>query len=177
MLETPRNGNEPANLAELVQRFRVCWKAWPEYTYVRGERRQIGYELELAGTHEQGACHLEPGCDQCQQTYVALRRIAEHLLPRDDRASTYEIEPFDQAIYFRGLHSNRPDVMLTVKIFHRHGYDRPVDNCEERCLREMEQRLRELGAGHLAWTGHKDEATEKVNHGCPPEARPPRTAN
>ncbi len=26
-------------LKELVQRFRVCWKAWPEHAYVGDEKR------------------------------------------------------------------------------------------------------------------------------------------
>ncbi len=41
---------------------------------------------------------------------------------------------------------------LTVR---REGYERPVDECEDRCLKEMEERLRELGPCSLTWTDRR----------------------
>lgn len=38
-----------------------------------------------------------------------------------------------------------------IKILHRHGFDQPVDACEVRCLRDLEQRLVELGAQKDRW--------------------------
>jgi hypothetical protein len=146
-------------LKELVNRHKVCWKVWPEYVYVRSEKRQIGYELELAGTHEPGVKHPEPGCEDCQHVFTALRQIAEYILPREKRPSMYEIGQFNQAITYSRLHANRPDVILSVKVLHRHGYERPVDECEDRCLKEMEDRLRDLGACRLQWSeGHNKSA-------------------
>jgi hypothetical protein len=153
-----------SELRELVQRFRVCWKTWPEYIYSGHERRQIGYELELAGTHEFGLSHPEPGCEHCQHVFFALRQIATYILPRQKRASMYEIGPFDQAIRYSGLHSNRPDIVLKLKILHRNGYDQPVDECEDRCLREVEQSLRELGVGHISWTDHNNAGPGRQIH-------------
>jgi len=153
-------------LKELVQRFRVCWKVWPEYTYVGDEKRQVGYQLELAGTHEAGVTHPEPGCEHCEHVYNALHQIAEYILPGEERPSVYEIGPFDRAIRYWELHSKRPDIVLTIKIVHRQGYERPVDECEDRCLREMEARLRELGASRLQWAYPKTKASEtKADHG------------
>ncbi len=141
-----------AILKELVRRFRVCWKVWPEDAFVGDQKRQIGYQLELAGTHEPWVEHPEPGCEHCQRIFAALRDIADWILPREERPSTYEIGPYDQAIRYMPMRRNRPDVILTVRILHREGYERPVDECEDRCLKEMEGRLKELGAGRLTWT-------------------------
>jgi hypothetical protein len=96
-------------LKELVERHKICWKVWPEFTMVAEERRQIGYELELAGTHEPGVTHPEPGCEHSQHVFTALRQIAEHILPREERPSMYEIGPFDQAIRYSPQYRNRPD--------------------------------------------------------------------
>ena len=142
------------DIKEMVERFQVCWKVWPELIYVKGEKRQIGYELELSGTHEPWVEHPEPGCERCQRVYVALRQIAEWILPKERRPSRYEISPFDQSIRYTSAHRNRPDVQCAIKIVHRQGWDQPVDECEERCREEMEHRLIALGAGHLSWTGH-----------------------
>lgn len=148
------NDTMVAMLKELVLRFKICWNVWPELIYVNGEKRQIGYALELAGTHEPRIEHPQPGCEHCQRIFIALREIAEYIRPREKRPSEYEIGPFDQAIRYWSQHGNRPDVILTVKILHPHDHELPVDKCEDRCLKEMEQHLRELGACYLSWTDH-----------------------
>ena len=38
-------------------------------------------------------------------------------------------------------------VTLSIRILHRHHFEAPIDTCETRCLGEMRERLRELGAG------------------------------
>lgn len=138
-----------AMLKKLVQQFKVCSKVWPELTYVNGEKRQIGYALELAGTHEPWVEHPQPGCEHCQRIFSALREIAEWIRPREARASDTEIEPFDQSIRYWSQHGKRPDVILTVKVLHGNDYALPVDQCEDRCLKEMEQRLREIDVGAM----------------------------
>jgi len=133
-------------LRELVRRFDVCWKVWPEPAYAGGEKRQIGYELNLAATHESGVEHPEPGCEHCQHVFAALRDIAEWILPPATRDSQYDIGPYDQSIRYSPAHRNRPDITLIIQIVHRRGFEQPVEECQNRCLEEMEQRLRELGA-------------------------------
>ena len=138
-------------LRELVQRFRVCWKVWPELAYVGGEKRQIGYQLELAGTHEPGVEHPEPGCEHCQHVFAALRDIAEWIVPPATWDSQYDIGSYDQAIRYSVAHRNRPDIILIIRIVHRTGFEQPVEECQSRCLEEMEQRLTELGASRRSW--------------------------
>lgn len=137
----------PALLKEYVKRFQVCWESRPEHLYVRGEKRQIGFVLELAGTHEAGVEHPEPGCEHCQRVFGALRNIAEWILPREKRLSEYDIGPYEPALRYSSTHHKRPDIILTIKIIHRNDFELPVDECQSRCLEEMEQRLTELGAG------------------------------
>lgn len=146
----------PAVLRELVQRFRVCWESWPEFLMVKREKRQIGFSLELSGTHERGVEHPSPGCQHCRAVYAALQTIAVYILPREQRPSRYEIEPYQTAISYSVRRRNRPDVTLAIRIVHREGYERPVDDCEERCLEEMKQRLRELGACERHWVATKE---------------------
>ncbi len=143
-------------LTELAKRYRLCWEVWPEYVYVGEERRQVGFQVELCGTHEPGVEHPEPGCPDCQRIFAALHEIAEWILPRERRPSTYKIGPYDQAIRYTRVRGNRPDVTLTIKIVHREGFERPVDACEVRCLKEMQERLKELGAQERQWTTRKE---------------------
>ena len=81
-------------------------------------------------------------------------------MPHEERPSRYAIGPFDRSIHYWGLHSQRPDIMLTIRILHRQSHEQPVDECEDRCLKEMEARLRELGACRLQWADPKTKGAE-----------------
>ncbi len=141
--------------SELADRFRVCSDVWPEYAFVRHEKRQIGFQIELSGTHENGQEHTEPGCEKCQEVYSALVRIAETVLPRENDECTYQLEPYDQGLRYTTRHGNRPEITLTIRILHRKGFDHPVDASEVNYLNETQQRLEELGAGPHNWAVHK----------------------
>ena len=149
----PSLAEGPAVLCELVQRYRVCWEVWPDYVVVAGRKRQIGFQLELSGTHERGVEHPTPGCQHCREVFAALQVIAVHILPREERPSVYQIESFEPAIHYSPMRRNRPEVSLTIRITHRNHFDRPVDECAVRCLEEMKQRLRELGASEGRFRG------------------------
>ncbi len=141
----------PSKLKEFVERFQICWEALPDYYYVKKEKRQIGFTLELTGTHEQGVEHPEPGCQHCHHVRLALQEIADWILPKERRDSDYDIIPYDQSIQYTAVRKFRPDVSLRICIRHRSGFDRELDECEVRCLREMTQRLTEIGAHKAQW--------------------------
>ena len=141
----------PTELRELVQRFRVCWEVGPDDTYRGGEKQKIGFMLDLIGTHEPEIKHPDPGCEHCRRVYSALKRVAGWIIPKEERPTAYEIDPYRQAISYSHARHDRPDVTLTIRIEHRSDFDRPVDDCEVRCLNEMKQRLKELGARERNW--------------------------
>jgi hypothetical protein len=139
-------------LVDFVNRYHVCWEVWPEYLMVGGKERQVGFELELTGTPEAGTDHVGPGCPACRRVYSALHAIADWILPKEERPSRYEIGPYEQGLRYSAVRGNRPDVTLSVKVLHRRGFDQPVDQCEVRCLAEMKQRLKQLGACERQWS-------------------------
>ena len=150
-----KTDSSPEALKDLVRRFRVCYEVWPEFDMVEGHKRQIGLALELLGTHARDMEHPEAGCVHCRTVFSALRRIAEHILPSDHRPSRYEIGPYDQAIHQAHVRRDRADVSLTIRIFHREDFEKPLDECQTRCLSEMLRRLRDLGASEVRWRGEK----------------------
>ena len=79
-------------------------------------------------------------------------------MPKEERASRYEIEPYDHALHESPQRKFVPEVVLSMKILHRHGFDKPVDECEERCLKEMRSKLAELGVRAGEWRPTKSEA-------------------
>ena len=134
-------------LQELVRRCKVCWEVWPEYHIDRdGKKIQIGFELNLIGTHGHSEKITEPGCPECMKIYEDLGRIAHWIIPKEERDNLYEIEVFDASIRYSSQRRFRPEVILTIKILHREGFDRPTDSHEVQVLKEMEEKLEKLGA-------------------------------
>ena len=138
-------------LRDLVRQYRVCWETFKEEAVVNNKIREIGFELDLLGTHEPGTNHVSPGCEYCKPVQSALRQIAEWILPRENRSSTYEVNIDAESLNYAPLRKNRPDVRLTIRILHRSDFDRPIDECEVRCLKDMEKALSELGARKGTW--------------------------
>lgn len=132
-------------LQEIVRQHRIYWQVWPEIAYLRGRRQQVGFRLELCGAHPPG-CDATPGCKKCQELYLRLKEIADWITPAEKRDSDYTVLSFDSAIHQGASGLNLPDVILPLLILHRRNYEDPVDACEVRCLKEMKERLRELGA-------------------------------
>jgi hypothetical protein len=46
---------------------------------------------------------------------------------------------------------SRNEVVVTIHIMHRHDFNRPVDDCEDRCLKEMRGSLAQLGVKEGIW--------------------------
>ena len=149
------SANQLMELRPLVERYRVCWDVWPEYVMVGSERRQIGFELELSGTHAPGAHNPTPGCAYCKEVFSALLSIAEWIRPAEGRPTRYDFQPYEMKIHYSQNRSFRPDVNLSIKILHRQGGFDLVDPCEKRCLSEMEEKLRQIGACHGSWFGSR----------------------
>lgn len=145
--------SETAELRELVRQHKLCWEVWSEYHIDRkGNKIQIGFELELMGTHFQPGHPPVPGCDECVSVYDNLKRIARWIIPKEERDSCYESGIFDASIHYPKRRKFRGEISLPIKILHREGFDRPTDACEVRCLNEMEEKLKSLGAQKGEWT-------------------------
>jgi hypothetical protein len=139
-------------LRELVRRHKVCWEVWPEYHMDReGKRIQIGFELNLLGTHGHSEAIIEPGCPECIKIYESFRRIADWIIPKKEFDTLYEIGVFDASIHYSSQRRFRPEVILTIKILHREGFDHPIGADQVQALNEMEEKLGRLGVSKGKW--------------------------
>ena len=134
-----------------VREHRVCWELSPLSELDHHARVPVGYELRLFARHAP-AVKADPGCAECRDLYEKLKAIALYALPREHRPTRYEVAPFDASFHLRPESGWVPEVQLTLAIVHREGYLRPIDDCETKCAREIEDRLRALGAQSKAWS-------------------------
>jgi hypothetical protein len=131
-------------LREIARSRRVHYDVEPEIVIRGSERVKVGFNVRLWAVHQVNARAL-PGCAKCWDLVDDLRRIAEEVVPAVERPSRTELEPFRPALYDSRVVPDADEVTVTIRLIHREGYDRPIDACEERCLREIRTRLRALG--------------------------------
>ncbi len=126
-------------LKSIVEKHTVRYEAWPHWEMHEDRRVMVGFDLELYGAHANG--HSQP-IRNCE-IYADLKKVADEILPKEERPSSYRIQPFDHALHSEGRGPS--EVVLVISIQHRRDYFSPVDACEERCLAEMESSLKRLG--------------------------------
>jgi hypothetical protein len=144
MEEERRDSESVAELRAVAARHGARYEVLPEMDVVDHRLAKVGFRLLLWGLHEHPR-GVQPGCAECVQVYRDLAQIAEWIVPKEDRPSRYEIEPFDRGLHAAPDLKDRDEVRLEVKILHRHDWSAPIDPCEERCLADMRRNLRALG--------------------------------
>lgn len=142
--------NSETNLPKWIQEHKVCWDAAPLSALHNGMTIQVGFELHLYAQHEDSVL-ANPGCSKCQKIFEVLQEIAQRVMPTEQRPSRYEIAPFDASFHLRPENHLREEVQLTIQVLHRQEYFDPVDECEKKCLAEMEKKLSQLGVQSKSW--------------------------
>ena len=141
--------SEP-DLKEWIRQHKVCSELLPYFEMHESKKVQVGFELHLYAQHSPGVM-ANPGCKECQEVYKHLQQIARLALPQEFRPTRYEIEPFDASFHIRKETKMKSEVQLTMLIIHREGFFNPVDDCERRCLAEIQQKLKEIGVQSKIW--------------------------
>jgi hypothetical protein len=148
----------PAGIKALIHRFQVCWEVYPAEILAKDGIRKIGFDLELYGTPECGTEHVDPGCQHCLRVESALREIADWILPRVKPSCSFDVDSEGDSLSYAPERRNRPDVVVHINILHRHEWDHAIDECEEVCLKEIEQVLTDLGVCRRSWSDARDES-------------------
>lgn len=138
-------------LEAIVARYCVCYEVWPLRELYHGRSGAIGFEIDLAGTHEKPGHISVPGCDACKAVYDGLRRIARAIIPVDTQSSRVDILPFDGCIHASRARFFRDDIELHMHVVHRLDRELPIDAGERACLHEITEELRHLGVRAVSW--------------------------
>lgn len=103
----------------VVSEYGVFWQQWPEFEQISGERRLVGLELELIGSHASNNNHLDPSCRLCHRVRLFLLGIA-YLMVQDLRGSgnslTYDVDSHSNSILCLPALGNRAAVSVSINI-------------------------------------------------------------
>jgi hypothetical protein len=141
-----------SELKEEVKKFRIVYEVAKADAMVGDERRAIGFDLTLCGTHGEEAGPVLPGCPECAKVWRAMQEVARTILPTGEHASWYEIGGFDHAFHMAPAREFRQDIEMPIRIRHREGYLEDIDQCERDCLDEMKLKLEQLGVHQGKWS-------------------------
>ena len=116
-----------ANLNTMLNGYFVACSVWPVYLPMHGERRQIGFKVELLGSHSPDPHHLDPGCLTCDRVRFKLLAIAETTIasvaPNLQQSVRCEIQARGASILCWPRLGNRSFVSVSIGIFHQYGFD------------------------------------------------------
>jgi len=103
----------------LVKEYGVFWQFWPQVEQTRGERRLVGFELELIGSHTSDLNHVDPACSSCHHVRSVLLQIA-NLLPAGltfgRNFVTYRIDSHSNSILCLPVLGNRSAVWVSIYV-------------------------------------------------------------
>ena len=137
--EPPNGGVTPFQLRQVVERRQACYEVWPDWALVGGRKVQVGFEVDLCADAEKF------GDRPCVGIYEELKQVAMAVLPQDAGEASFDVLPFDNAFHENLRRGFRPEIVLALRILHKRGFEQPLDDCEKRCLRQIESMLKELG--------------------------------
>jgi hypothetical protein len=142
---------ELTQLRELVRAHEICWETRPEYVAGADFPQPVGYVVEISATHAEPHASPHAGCPLCREPLAAIEKVIAFVLPRERRDSIYDVHLMRGSLRYDRRRGNRPEVVATILIEHGDGADRPIDDCERRCLHDIVSRLKQLEACEGQW--------------------------
>ena len=139
------------NIHELIEQHHAFYQVLPYYimvqimvqeerTHATTKRIQAGFDIDVYGikpSHEQ-----HPGRDYVLG-YVALEKLVETILPHTGESCSVEVIRFPSTVVFDPKRQFQEEGMLRIRITHK-GLQ-PAGKPEERALKEIKERLHDLG--------------------------------
>jgi hypothetical protein len=141
----------------IVKERKVLWMVIPiELVNSEGKRYQAGFALVLAGIAPEREENLHDGSER--NVFEDLRKIADWLVSKDNPNIHCEIEAFDNFFFYvpGDIDPERRDYVVTISIWNKEGGNKPVDIHQREALKEMEEKLKQIGSPKERWKEHRE---------------------
>ena len=109
-----------SRVQSLVAEYSVFWQFWPQFEQTHGERRLVGFEVELIGSHTSDLNHVDPACPACRHVRSVLLAIADlYAWGASLRRNylTYNIDSHSNSILCLPALGNRSAVWVSIYVF------------------------------------------------------------
>jgi len=113
-----------SEVQSLVTEYGVFWQPWPQFEQTHGERRLVGFEVELIGAHMSDVNHVDLACPSCRHVRSVLLAIADGMhdeLIVSRNSLTYSIDSHSNSILCLPALGNRSAVSVSIYVFLNHS--------------------------------------------------------
>ena len=142
---------DPAECRTWAQQARAAWEVTPLLEQRKGERIQVGFELNLFARMP---TEIPPGPERqaaVERLWDRLREIAESLLPLAGVDGRIDVDPFEAAARLRPETQFAPEMLLTARVYHGSDLTVPAKEGDRERLKPLEDRLQDLGLKARSW--------------------------
>lgn len=104
--------------------YGLFWQLWPQYDVADGERRGVGLEVELIGSHASDPDHVDPACPICRRVRCVLLGIADLMLNEaipNRNCFICDIDSHSNSIVCLPALGNRSAVSVSINLYWRNG--------------------------------------------------------
>jgi len=139
----------PKTIQELIGQHRAFYEVMPYYIVVgakmqkSGQRIHAGFDIDIYGVKE--SIEQKPGQDYLI-LYEALQNLVK-TLPDIGESCLAEVISFRSTVIVDTRRHFQQEGLLRIRITHK-GVDEPAGEPEERALKEIKERLHDLGLKH-----------------------------
>jgi hypothetical protein len=133
-------------LRELVEHFQITWAVSPLRECVSGESVEMGFVLELKGTHEPVSGHVGRRCPHCANLLMAMRIIGEWLFPPDGSCEFCELRIFNNFVRGEEDGLSEPCSMKVFCLASHVGARCQLGSCHAWCEATLRERLNRIGS-------------------------------
>ena len=109
-----------ASVQSAVSEYDVFWQLWPQLDVTGGERRLVGLEVELIGSHSTDRNHIDPACPGCHRVRCVLLDIGNRPVDQTARKSngiTHDIDSHENSILCLPALGSRSAVSVSINCF------------------------------------------------------------
>jgi hypothetical protein len=109
-----------SRVQSLVTEYGVFWQFWPQFEQIHGERRLVGFEVELIGSHTSGLNHVDPACPTCRHVRSVLLAIVDLMsgeLTLSRNSLTFNVDSHSNSIVRLPALGNRSAVWVSLYVF------------------------------------------------------------
>lgn len=133
-------------LREMVEHFQITWGVTPLHESDSGDRVEIGFVLELNGTHEPVADHSERSCRHCANLLLALRIVGDWLFPRQGKCAFCEVQVYHNFVCGDEEVQGRTCSMRALRLISQPETHCRFGSCHVWCMTKLTERLNRIGA-------------------------------
>ena len=108
--------DKPLCLRDLAGMFCISFRLRPTYVSLASDGPEIGFELELIGTHQKVGRHVHGGCAQCLRVLLVLLELADRSLPEEGTPARPISRRCEKLIRYGPSAGDWPDVVLRMTV-------------------------------------------------------------